>query len=185
MRPSSDAPMVLDLQPGNLDATCSDGPAAPHIPCDGRVDEACEVAACGIEVDHLRPVVLPATRVSTVRVRDTSAATEVETTCFQSARDVRRTSCQELRSDLALHAPQHAIAGRPAAGSWLGGSPRSMSTDGQSEHRNMLVGTMARAHVLAASRYRPRWTLQDIGRLRENRWYRAIRGLSTWHTSTR
>ena len=77
IQPSS---TVLDLQPGILDATCSDGPEAPAIPCEGMVDEACEVAASGLEVDNLRPVVLPATPASTLRVRDTSAARVAETT---------------------------------------------------------------------------------------------------------
>ena len=71
---------VLDLQPDILDSICSDGPEAPAIPCEGMVDEACEVAASGLEVDNLRPVVLPATPASTLRVRDTKAATAAETT---------------------------------------------------------------------------------------------------------
>ena len=70
---------MLDLQPDVLDATCSDGPEDPAIPCDGMVDEAYEVAASGLEVDNLRPVVLPATPASPLRVRDTSAAREAET----------------------------------------------------------------------------------------------------------
>ena len=74
-RPST----VLDLQPDILDSICSDGPEAPDIPCNGMIDEAYEVAASGLEVDNLRPVVLPATPAATLRVRDTHAATAAET----------------------------------------------------------------------------------------------------------
>ena len=70
----------LHLQPGIIDATCSDGPEAPAIPCDGMVDDAYEVAASGLEVDTLRPAALPATPASTLRVRDTSEARAAETT---------------------------------------------------------------------------------------------------------
>ena len=69
IQPSS---TVLDLQPGNLDSRCSDGPEALDIPCEGMIDEAYEVAASGLEVDDLRPVVRRAASDTSVDVESMS-----------------------------------------------------------------------------------------------------------------
>ena len=45
----------LDLQPGNLDSTCSESKSAPAGPCESPNHEVSEAAARGLDVDIMNP----------------------------------------------------------------------------------------------------------------------------------
>ena len=69
----------MDLQPGNLDFTCSASKAAPAGPCESPVHEVSEAAARSLEVDIMNPADGTKAPAEAVRVRVKDVADEAHT----------------------------------------------------------------------------------------------------------